>query len=137
MSKIFIDTNILIYTLDKSNKNKQQRAREYLNTLNNKEHNGVLSTQIMQEFYVAATKKLNVEPLKAKSILSLLDNFETVIISREMIIEAIDCSISNVLSFWDSLIIISAEYANCEYLCTEDLNNDQVINGVKIIDPFV
>ena len=50
--------------------------------------------------------------------------------------EAIDCSIINRLSFWDALIVVSAESARCEILWTEDLNHGQVIRGVHIENPL-
>jgi predicted nucleic acid-binding protein len=136
MSKVFIDTNILIYSIDTAVPSKQQTARELLKSLNNK-NLGVISTQVLQEFFVAATKKLGVEPLLAKEIMHSLCNFETVGISPEIIMQAVDCSVLNKVSFWDSLIVVSAEHANCECVWTEDLNADQIIRGVRIVNPFV
>ena len=60
MAKIFIDTNILIYSMDSFDPEKRQRCRALLKTLKN-DLRGVISTQVMQEFYVAATKKLGAE----------------------------------------------------------------------------
>ncbi len=97
---------------------------------------GVISTQVMQEFYVAATKKLGAEPLVVKDILSAFERFETVVIMPDIIKEAIDCGIINRLSFWDALIVAAAESANCERLWTEDLNDGQVIRGVRIENPI-
>jgi len=135
MAKIFIDTNILIYSIDPFDPAKRQRCRALLKTLKN-DLRGVISTQVMQEFYVAATKKLGAEPLVVKDILNSFERFETVVIMPGIIKEAIDCGIINRLSFWDALIVAAAESANCEKLWTEDLNDGQVIRGVRIENPL-
>lgn len=135
MSKIFIDTNILVYCIDYHDPAKQKASRLLLQTLGN-DHSGVISTQVMQEFFVVGTKKLAADPLLVKDILHSFENFETVIVTPEIIKEAIDCSIINRLSFWDALIVATAESAKCERIWTEDLNHGQVIRGVKIENPY-
>ena len=91
----------------------------------------------MQEFYVTATKKLGADPLMIKDILHSFEQFEIVIINQPLIYDAIDCSIINRLSFWDSLIIVAAESACCETLWTEDLNEGQIIRSVRIENPLM
>lgn len=135
MSKIFIDTNILIYAADKWEPVKSKQSRALLQILQIHPI-GVISTQVLQEFYVAATEKLGIDPLMAKSIVHSLRNFETVNVDEELIEEAIDCSILNRLSFSNALVVVSAEKANCQTIWTEDLNHGQVIRGVKIKNPF-
>ncbi len=136
MSKIFIDTNILVYCMDHHDSAKQKASRLLLQTLGN-DHSGVISTQVMQEFFVVGTKKLAADPLLVKDILHSFENFETVIVTPEIIKEAIDCSIINRLSFWDALIVATADSAKCERIWTEDLNHGQVIRGVKIENPLI
>lgn len=135
MSKIFIDTNILVYCMDGSDPEKKERCRMLLKSLSN-DLRGVISTQVMQEFYVTATKKLGADALLVKDILHYFEQFETVIITPQIIKDAIDCSIINRISFWDSLIVTAAESARCEELWTEDLNYGQVIRGVRIENPL-
>ena len=135
MSKVFIDTNILIYSMDQFDPVKQKKCRAILKSLKN-EQRGVISTQVMQEFYVAATKKLGAQPLTVKDILNSFERFVTVIVAPAIIKEAIDCSIINRLSFWDALIVAAAESANCEKIWSEDLNDGQVIRGVRIENPL-
>ena len=124
--KIFLDTNLLVYSMDQNDPRKKEQSREVLRTIRD-EYRGVISTQVMQEFYVAATRKLGVDPLLAKNIIQQFENFEVVIISPEIIYEAIDCSMISQLSFWDALIIVSAERAKCREIWTEDLNHGQII----------
>lgn len=133
--KVFIDTNIFVYSIDKHDKVKQKKARAALTELAAKGI-GVISTQVLQELYVAATKKLNANPLIIKEIIHGLEKLEVVQITTEMINDAIEVSLLNKISFWDSLIIISAEISKCGSLLTEDLNNGQTIKGVTVINPF-
>ena len=135
MSKVFLDTNILFYSLDQTNPEKRHRCRELIKGLT-AENLGVISTQVLQEFYVASTSKLGADPLIIKDILRSLERFETVIITPVLIKEAIDCSITNRLSFWDALIVVAAESAKCKLLWTEDLNHGQIIRGVRVENPL-
>lgn len=135
MSKVFIDTNIIVYSMDRSTRKKQGQARALLQVAGERGL-GVISTQVMQEFYVAATRKLGVDPLYAKEILHSLLHFEVVAIGPNLINEAIDCSILQRISFWDALIVVAAESANCSEIWSEDLSDEQIIRGVKVINPF-
>ncbi len=135
MAKGFIDTNILIYQLDSRDKSKQKKCRDLVKVLvTNRE--AVISTQVLQEFYVACTTKLKIKPILVKGIMHGFENMEVVSIGTELISEAIDTSIQYKLSFWDSLIVVSAESAKCQLLYTEDLNEGQVIRNVKIQNPL-
>ena len=133
--KIFIDTNLLLYSLDSFDQDRKKHSRSILKKISD-QYTGVISTQVMQEFYVAATKKLNADPVIIKGILTQLTNFEIISISPELVFSAIDCSILNRLSFWDALIIASAASAKCKEVWTEDLNHGQIILGVRIKNPF-
>lgn len=135
MPKIFIDTNILVYCMDKFDEKRQEKCRLLLKSLT-EDQQGVISTQVMQEFYVAATKKLGADPLLTKDILHSFKQFEIVIVNPDIIYEAIDCSIINRISFWDSLIVVTAESARCEKLWTEDLNDGQIIRSVQVENPL-
>lgn len=136
MSKIFIDTNILVYSMDRHAPEKRENCRSLLKKVV-REFTGVISTQVMQEFYVAGTQKLKAYPLTVKDILHAMQRFEVVIITPEIIKEAIDCSIIARISFWDALIVTAAENARCEKLWSEDLNNGQIIRGVRIENPLL
>jgi predicted nucleic acid-binding protein len=98
---------------------------------------GVISTQVMQEFYVTATKKLKVDALIVKDILHSFSHFEVVLILPEIIDRAIDCQVLNKISFWDALIVSAAQSACCEKIWTEDLNPGQIFQGVKVENPLI
>ncbi len=136
VAKIFIDTNILIYTLDPRNPLKQSKARDCLQKAI-KENKPVISTQVLKEFYVAATAKLKAEPVAVKNILHNFQNLEIINNDLELVEQAIDISISFKLSFWDSLIIAAAEKACCDTIYSEDLNSGQFYRGIQLVNPFV
>ena len=133
--KSFLDSNTLLYAVDKSNPSKRQRARAVLKELM-KSENGVVSTQVAQEFFVIATKKLGVDPLAAKRVFELLAELEFVILDLELITQAIDCSILSKISFWDALIVVFARASGCKTLLSEDLSHAQLINGVRVHNSF-
>lgn len=133
--KTFIDTNILVYAADEDAGAKRDASRAVLAAIAG-EGSGVISTQVMQEFFVAATRKLDMPPLAAKTILKTFTVFEVVHVSPELIHDAIDCSLLNTLSFWDALIIAAAAAAGCARVYTEDLNAGQALLGVTIVNPL-
>ena len=133
--RVFLDANVLVYAQDSRAPKKQRVSRDIITRLA-KDADGVISTQVLQEFYVAVTRKLGVQPLAAKGILKTLAVFETVQVSPALIQEAVDCSILNQLSFWDSLILAAAASAGCGVILSEDLNPGQVILGVSVQNPF-
>lgn len=86
---------------------------------------------------MVATRKLGLSPTEAKSRIQSLHQLETVLVDRNLIVDAIDCSAMDQVSFWDGLIICAAARAHCAELWTEDLNHGQYIRGVQIINPFL
>jgi predicted nucleic acid-binding protein len=134
--RVFLDTNIFIYAQDAGSPNKQRKSREIIAQLSDS-GDGVISTQVMQEFFVATTRKLSVEPLVAKGVLKTFSVFEVVLVSATLIHEAIDCSILNQLPFWDSLILAAAASAGCSTVFSEDLASGQTILGVRVQNPLV
>ena len=133
--KTFLDTNILVYAVDADSPAKRNASRRVIETLA-ADASGVISTQVMQEFYVAATRKLGIPPLAAKTILKTFSVFELVQVTPALIQDAIDCSVLNSMSFWDSLIVTAAASAGCTRISTEDLNSGQSVLGVTIENPF-
>jgi predicted nucleic acid-binding protein len=133
--RVFLDSNVLVYAQDSGSPKKQRVSREIITRLASSA-DGVISTQVMQEFYVAATRKLGVPPLAAKGILKTFAVFETVQVSPALIQEAVDGSILNQVSFWDALVLAAAASAGCGVILSEDLNPGQVILGVRVQNPF-
>ena len=134
--KVFLDTNVLSYAQDAGSPDKQRRCREVIAELA-ASGEGVISTQVMQEFFVTATSKLGVAPLAAKAVIKTFTVFEVVQVSPGLIHDAVDCSILNQLSFWDSLILAAAAAAGCGIVYTEDLQAGQTILGVSVQNPLL
>ncbi|HSP07182.1 MAG TPA: PIN domain-containing protein [Acidobacteriota bacterium] len=135
MSKVFLDTNILVYAFAGKPARKKNLARKWLRELS-RDSRAVLSTQILQEFYVVATRKMGVDPLTVKGLVHSFSNLETVTITPPLIESAVDISILNRLSFWDALVIAAAESSQCDSVLSEDLQQGQTIRGVTAINPF-
>ena len=135
VSKVFIDTNILVYTLNSTDSYKQTKARKIMEKVVDF-HQPVISTQVLKEFYVVATTKLKADRIIVKNIIHNFCNIEIVQNDLELIEQAIDISVISQLSFWDSLIIAAAEKAKCEFIISEDLNPGQTYRGVMVINPF-
>ena len=136
VSKIFVDTNIFGYSIDKRDLGKNSQARRILKRLV-EVHTPVVSTQVINEFYVVGTTKLKADSFIVKNIVHNFRNMEIVNTDLELIEQAIDISVLNRLSFWDSLIVAAAEKANCEFLLSEDLNPGQTYRGVVALNPFM
>jgi len=131
----FLDTNVLIYAVDRANPAKQAIALGLI-ARHAKERSGVISTQVLQEFYSAATRKLGINPIQARQQLRDFRVFDIVQVTPAIIEDGVDCSILNLISFWDGLIVASASAAKCAELLSEDLADRQIIQGVAVRDPF-
>ncbi|BDC92794.1 PIN domain-containing protein [Treponema bryantii] len=135
-NKIFFDTNILVYSVDENDLQKKEIASQLLTDASSSK-TGIISTQSLQEFYNVAVKKLKLSKQIAKEYVELFSSQLTVRqVTVPLILNAIDISIKNKLSFWDSLILSSANDNGCIIVYSEDLNNGQIIGGTKILNPF-
>ena len=133
--KVFFDTNVLVYAQDLDAPHKRERSRQLMAEVA-ATGRGVISTQVLQEYYVTATRKLGVAPLAAKSVVQSFRMFEIVQLSPELIAQAIDRSVLSQLSFWDALIVAASAASGCTTIYSEDLNAGQVIGSVKVVNPF-
>ena len=135
--KIFVDTNILIYAHDLDAQDKHQTCKAQVAELWNN-GNGVISTQVMQEFYVNVTRKINT-PLslgKARQVLNNYAAWQVETIEPQLIFSASEIQERNQLSFWDALIIAAAVQAEAGALFSEDLNAGQTIEGIEVLNPM-
>jgi predicted nucleic acid-binding protein len=135
--RTFVDTNVFVYSVDESlaEKAKHERAVELLSA---RSESLVVSTQVLQEFYVVTTRKLN-PPLneeRAARAVRGIAKLDVVGVDVPMVLAAVDTSRTAQLSLWDALIVEAASRAGCERVLSEDLNAGQVIRGVRIDNPF-
>ncbi|HEY2078088.1 MAG TPA: PIN domain-containing protein [Streptosporangiaceae bacterium] len=136
-ARSFVDTNVVVYAADE---NPADRAKHdaAVKLLADQAENLVLSTQVLQEFYHAVTRKL-AKPLDAKRAAAAaraLTKLDVVGSDADLVIAAIETSQSAQISIWDALIVAAASLAQCERILTEDLADGQIIRGVRIENPF-
>jgi len=135
VSRDFLDTNILVYADDLDAGERRDVARRIVRQAI-ETRGAVLSTQVLQEYFVVATRKLGVDVVAARRKVELLSTLETVRIETAMILEAIDLTRLHSISFWDALIVRAAATAGCRQLITEDLQHGSKVGGVTIVNPF-
>ncbi len=131
----FLDTNVVIYGDDKRHPSKQRRALELIAELRTARA-GVVSLQVLQEYFVSATRKLGVEAVTVRRKLELLAEFDVVIPRVADVLAAIDLHRLHQFSFWDALVVQSAKQGGCRVLFTEDMQDLREIAGIEIINPF-
>jgi predicted nucleic acid-binding protein len=133
----FVDTNVLVYAHDASEKIKQPIAQAVLEELWSSA-GGVLSTQVLQEFYVVATSKLEppMSPSQAREIVSLYSTWPVVLIEPSLILTASRLHEQDRLSFWDALIVEAARVMGAGRLLSEDLADGASYAGVRVENPF-
>lgn len=131
---VFIDTNVLVYAFDTSDRAKQAQALSVLA----RHPDATISTQVLLEWFAAVTRKLTppMEPAKARAALRSLAQLEVAPADAELVVKAAGTAEDHQLSIWDAMVIEAAAIAGCRVLLSEDLNAGQVIRGVQIRNPF-
>ena len=135
--KIFIDSNIPVYLFDQDAPDKQRTVR-HLMDVHGSSGEIILSTQVLQEFYVTVTRKLGT-PLKPETALEAtrkLATLPTIQVDTEMVLAAIALSQATKFSFWDALVIESALKGDADKLLSEDLQHGRIVHGMRIENPF-
>jgi predicted nucleic acid-binding protein len=131
----FVDTNILIYAFDRSAGEKHRVAAELVTRLWT-ERRGCISIQVMQEFYVSATRKLRMPEEQATLQVRRLRLWRVHRPSVDDILAAIELNRSHSVSFWNGMILRSAQASRCSVIWTEDLSNGQQWGEMQVRNPF-
>lgn len=134
-ARSFFDTNILVYADDKRAGAKQSRVIDLV-AEHRRDGTGVISLQVLQEYFVTVTRKLNVDSPLARRKVEILSEFDVVVPEVTDILAAIDLHRLHGFSFWDALVVRSAQQAGCRVLFSEDFQAGREIDGVQIVDPF-
>ena len=136
--KIFVDTNVLVYSRDASETEKQPQAMHWMKHLWASQ-TGRLSYQVLQEFYSIVTTKLQpgMEPRNAREDIQSLYTWRPIPVNIEVIKGAWFIQDRFHFSWWDSLIVSAAQMGGCNYLLTEDLQENHIVGDVKILNPFL
>lgn len=135
---VFVDTNVLIYAHDVDAGRKRERAVDCLRELWDSGA-GRLSVQVLQEFFVNATRKLATPVARAvaREVLGAYAAWVREPTTAGTVLRATEIAETAQLSFWDAMIVASAEQAGAAVLYSEDLNAGQVIAGIRIVNPLV
>ncbi len=136
--KCFVDTNVLVYAADLSAGKKCARSQQLTKELWDM-RKGVISTQVLQELYVALRRKLKT-PMSALEIEDTLSDYfewEVVINNRSSLLRAIELETRYQISFWDGLMLQAAERAGAGVVYSEDLSHGQTYAGIRVVNPFV
>ncbi|HTW64665.1 MAG TPA: PIN domain-containing protein [Bryobacteraceae bacterium] len=132
----FFDTNVLLYADDASSPNKQERAIA-LFTDHLRQGTAVVSLQVLQEYFVAATRKLMIDPETAQRKVEILAQSRVVRFEPRDVIAAIELHRLTRVSFWDALIVHAARTAGAGVLYSEDFQAGAVLAGVRVVNPFL
>jgi len=136
-ARVFLDTNVLVYLFDADAPVKQRRAQDLLS---NRELRArmILSTQVLQEFYVSVTRKLAtpLDPEVAFQAVHNLAALPVAPIDPPLILLAIQRSRKAKVSFWDALILEAALASGATLLYSEDFQDGAVFGGLRIVNPF-
>jgi predicted nucleic acid-binding protein len=134
-ARSFFDTNVLVYADDKAVPAKQRRALDLV-AEHRRARTGVVSLQVLQEYFVTVTKKLHVDTSIARRKVELLAEFDVAVPGVADILVAIDLHRLHGFSFWDALVLRSAKQAGCSVVFSEDLQNAREVDGLRIMNPF-
>lgn len=135
--RVFVDTNVWVYAVDKDDSVKHARARALLDPSTS--DTLVTSTQVLGEFYVTVTRKL-VRPVAGDIAARMVDQMAqlpVVSVGADGVKAAIAASRSWQLSYWDALIVVAAQSVGCGRLLTEDLADGATYGGVRVENPFL
>ncbi len=137
LQREFVDANVLVYAFDSSAARKQQAAQQLLERLW-ESNTGCVSVQVLQEFFVTITKKVP-RPLPVDDAKARIREFAAWTVftpSADDIVAAIDLQTEAKIGFWDAMIVLAAAESECDVLWTEDLNDLQLLRGVRIRNPL-
>ena len=132
----FVDTNILLYAVSALSEDSAKRGRA-LALLENGDL--ALSVQVIQEFYVQATRPSRADALTAEQALRFLeaiDSFPVQPVTEQIFRQAVIISQRFGLSYWDSAILAAADAMGCEIVFSEDMSSEQDYDGIRVVNPF-
>ncbi|OFX25443.1 MAG: hypothetical protein A2V77_15300 [Anaeromyxobacter sp. RBG_16_69_14] len=135
-ARSFLDTNVLLYADDKDSPAAKQRRALELVAEHRRAGTGVVSLQVLQEYFVSATKKLHLDADVARRKVEILAEFDVATPDLADILAAIDLHRLHGFSFWDALILRTAKQSGCAVLLSEDMQDGREVDGVRIVNPF-
>jgi predicted nucleic acid-binding protein len=134
-ARSFFDTNVLVYADDDDAPAKQRLARDLWRD-HRRTGTGVVSMQVLQEYFVTVTRKLKLDPRKARRKVELLSEFDVAAPEVADILAAIDLHRFHGFSFWDAVLLRTAQQSGCRVLLSEDFQEGREIDGIQVVNPF-
>ena len=134
---VFVDTNVCVYRHDASEPTKQARAQQWIALLAGR-HAGRLSFQILQELYATLTRarRLSFDPRDAQNIVEALATWQPIPIDLRILRRAWAIEQRFRIAWWDALVVSAAQASGCPVLLTEDLQNGQLFDDLRVVNPF-
>jgi predicted nucleic acid-binding protein len=133
---VFVDTNVFLYALDPADLTKQVAAQTWRQELW-KNRLGRISFQLLQEFYVKATRKWPENREEVRAEVKDLLAWQPATLDASILERGWKLQDRYQLSFWGALIVAAAKSIGCRYLLTEDLQTNQDLDGIMVISPFL
>lgn len=132
----FIDTNVLLYAISRHPEEQEKaiRANDILSA-----GDAALSIQVLQEFYVQATRDSRPDPITDEHAVKLVESFlrfPTVEITTEVMLAALATRERFRISYWDAAILEAARSLGCDVVLSEDLSDGEDYAGVQVVNPF-
>ncbi len=134
-ARSFFDTNVLVYADDKAAPAKQRRAVDLV-AEHRRAGTGVVSLQVLQEYFVTVTRKLHLDAGIARRKVELLAEFDVAAPDVTDVLAAIDLHRLHGFSFWDALVLRAAKQSGCSVLLSEDFQDARAVDGVRVVNPF-
>jgi predicted nucleic acid-binding protein len=134
--RFFVDTNVLLYSVDATNAAKRARARQWMDALWTTD-SGRLSWQVLNEFYSNAVGKLKTPAARARENVETLALWQPVDFGLGLLHRAWYWSDREGVAYWDSLILAAAEAAGCRYLLSEDFQAGRKFGDLTVVNPFL
>jgi predicted nucleic acid-binding protein len=131
----FVDSNVLLYSVDPLDFAKRMRAGEWLEALW-MAGTGRLSWQVLNEFYWNAVRKMRLDPARAREVVEDLSHWRPVDTSIGLMQQAWDWTDAAQLSHWDALILAAAQRSGARFLLSEDFQDERHYGDVQVLDPF-
>jgi len=135
LPRTFFDTNILVYAEDASEPVKQKKAIQLFED-HRRSRTGVVSLQVLQEYFVTVTRKQKLDPQVARRKVELLSQFDVAEPGLNDILAAIDLHRLHGLSYWDALVVQMAKRSACRIILSEVMQPGSAIEGVAVVNPF-
>lgn len=136
--KCFLDTNILVYAYNADEKEKHSRSSALAKELWNQK-TGVLSLQVLQEFYVTVTQKIP-KPISGSKAREIIEDYlfawEVVAPTAKTLLEALEVQAKHQVHFWDAMIFAAAKEAGVKIVYSEDFQHGREIEGIRFVNPF-